>query len=464
MEASIIRELETAVAAGRATTDPATLALYSYDAAAETRWPEMLLWPGNEEEVSAILRTASRERVPVYARGAATGRAGGATPDLGGIVLSFEKMDRIVEIDAANRQAVVEPGVRTGALKKAVALHGLFYPPDPASSDFTTIGGNIATGAGGLACLKYGTTKDYVQQLRVVLADGEVTTFGSKAQKSVTGYDLVHLLVGSEGTLGVIVQARLRLLPAPEKRATLLAEFGSVETAVEAVLRILAHPHVPCGLEFADRGTIECARRHAGADVTEGCAAVILLQADTAEAEADVRAFGRICAAAGSTRVLYSADPEEQEALWAVRRAFSPATQKAAKVKVSEDIGVPAARLRETLAGIYDIGRRHDRRILCYGHAGDGNIHVNILTDRRDDPAIPATVEELFRMVLGMGGTISGEHGIGSLKAPYIGLEIGPRELELMRRVKEVFDPHGILNPGKIFGTASRGHSGPSSR
>jgi glycolate oxidase len=459
MEKKLVDELKSVVGSEGASTEPETLALYCYDAAAETKWPEIVLWPRKEEEVSAVLRVADREEVPVYVRGAATGRAGGSVPDRGGIVISFEKMDRVLEVDGANRQVVVEPGVRTGDLKREVAKHGLFYPPDPASSEYSTIGGNIATCAGGLACLKYGTTRDYVQQLRVVLAGGDIITVGSKAQKSVTGYDFVRLLVGSEGTLGVIVRARLRLLPLPRNRATLLAEFPSVNSALEAVAKITAHPSPPFGLEFADRRTIECARKYAGADVSEDCEALLLAQTDSEEAERDIGVFAGICRKEGATRVESSSDPDEQDALWAVRRSFSGATFKAAKKKVAEDIGVPVGSLREALPKIYAVGERHDRRILCFGHAGDGNIHVNILTDDPDDPEIEAVVEDVFRAVLELGGTLTGEHGVGTLKAPYIGLEIGPRELELMKQVKGVFDPKGILNPGKIFGAEKGGNS-----
>lgn len=445
--------------AGHVRTDPATLELYGVDGLKrEGHPPDAVVLPGSTAEVAAILRACDEARVPVVPRGAGTGYTGGAVPVRGGLVLSLERFTRILEIDPENLLAVVEPNVVTGDLQAAVERVGLFYPPDPASLGQSAIGGNVAECAGGPRAFKYGTTRHYVLGLEAVLPTGEIVCTGSKAVKNVVGYDLTQLLIGSEGTLAVITRVTLRLVPKPPARATVRAAFASIDAAVAAVSALVTARVVPAAIELVDRASLEAIARYVpgGRLAPAGAGAVLLVEVDgTPEAVAvERRLVVEACGAAGALDVAEAADEAAREALWRLRRELSPALRTLAPLKLNHDVVVPKGRIPRLFALVEAIGRRHGLRIACFGHAGDGNIHVNILLDPADAGALRRArlaERELFEGVVALEGSISGEHGIGVTKAPYLGLELSPELIALMRRVKAAFDPHGILNPGKIF-------------
>lgn len=440
-------------------TDPATLDACSVDGLKRGgHRPDAVVAPGSTAEVSAILRACDEARVPVVPRGGGTGYTGGAVPVRGGLVLLLERFTRILEIDPANLLAVVEPNVVTGDLQAAVERVGLFYPPDPASLDRSAIGGNVAECAGGPRAFKYGTTRRYVLGLEAVLPTGEIVRTGSKAVKNVVGYDLTQLLVGSEGTLAVITRVTLRLVPKPPARATLRAAFVSIDAAVAAVSGLVAARVVPSAVELMDRASLEAIARHAPGErlAPEGTGAVLLVEVDgMPEAVAvERRLVAGACREAGAQEIVEAADEAAREALWRLRRELSPALRTLAPLKLNHDVVVPKGRIPQLFALVEAIGRRHGLRIACFGHAGDGNIHVNLLLDPADAGIMARArlaERELFEGVVALEGSISGEHGIGFTKAPYLGLELSAEQIALMRRVKAAFDPHGILNPGKIF-------------
>jgi len=379
-------------------------------------------------------------------------------PVVGGIVLSLEKMTRILEIDKENLMVTVEPGVITGDLHRAVEAVGLFYPPDPASLEESVIGGNIAECAGGPRAFKYGTTRRYVLGLEVVLATGDVIRTGSKAVKNVVGYDLTQLLIGSEGTLGIITQAVLRLIPKPAAHATLRATFDSVDAAVEAVNELIRARVVPATLELVDGECLAAVTRYlGGAELAPpGTAGLLILEVDgMAHAVGEeAHLVEAACRAAGATEVLRAATEDERRELWRVRRELSPALKTIATLKVNQDVVVPRGRVPELFRLVAALKREFDVAIPCFGHAGDGNIHVNIMVDGADPAAVArahAAQRRLFEGVVSLEGSISGEHGIGYTKAPFLSLELSHEAIALMKRVKHAFDPRGILNPGKIF-------------
>ncbi len=429
---------------------------YAYDATDLTAVPDLVVFPGSAEEISRILQLANEHRFPVVPRGAGTGRAGGSVPVAGGVVLALTRLNRILEISPADMVAVVEPGVVTGHLKKAVEEHGLYYPPDPGSADYCTIGGNVATGAGGAMAVQYGVTRDYVLGLTVVLPTGEIIDCGSRTMKGVVGYDLTRLFLGSEGTLGVIVRIVLRLVPKPPSRQTLAAGFQSLAAATAAVGQILQSGLTPTALEFLDRATLDCVRAILPFPVPEPVEALLLVAVDGHPRDVAHRAAGmaRLCREAGARPLIRAKDPAEAESLWQVRRAISPATFKLKPHKIAEDVAVPLSAIPELITRVQVISRRQGLPIVCFGHAGDGNIHVNIMYDRnveQERNAAQRAVEELLGLVRELRGTLSGEHGVGLAKAPYIGLELPPTAVALQKRLKAAFDPHNIMNPGKIF-------------
>ncbi|MFW6112986.1 MAG: FAD-binding oxidoreductase, partial [Thermodesulfobacteriota bacterium] len=377
----------------------------------------------------------------------------------GGVVLVMTRLNRILEINPEDMVAVVEPGVITGVLKKAAAEHGLWYPPDPGSADFCTIGGNVAAGAGGAVAVQYGVTRDYVLGLEVVLPTGEIITAGARTIKSVVGYDLTRLLLGSEGTLGVITKIILRLVPQPASRLSLAAGFISLDAALAAVGQVLRSGLAPTAIEFMDRATLDCVRQMLPFEVPPQVTALLLFMVDGHPKDVAARAklLGEICKKAKSPLLLTAKDDAEAERLWAARRAISPATFKVKPHKVSEDVAVPLGAIARLVTGAEKIARQRHLPIICFGHAGDGNIHVNIMFDQtrpRERSAAHAATEDLFALVRRLQGTLSGEHGIGLTKAPYLGLELSDAALALQRRLKQAFDPHNIMNPGKIFPAA----------
>ncbi|MCG0239272.1 MAG: FAD-binding protein [Firmicutes bacterium] len=429
---------------------------YSTDATWERAVPDVVVLPETTEQVSRILRLANREGIPVTPRGAGTGLSGGAVPVRGGIVLSLTRMNRILEIDRRNLLAVVQPGVVTGDLQQAVEAVGLFYPPDPASLRVSTIGGNIAENAGGPRCFKYGVTRDYVLGLEVVLATGEVLRTGARTVKSVTGYDLTRLLVGSEGTLGVVTEATLRLIPKPEHQATLMAVFSRLEEAGEAVSRIVAAGVVPASLEIIDQTALKVVEEFLQIGLPTEAEAVLLISVDGWR-EAVARQVERVagaCREAGAAAVEVARTPEEEAELWRARRSLNPAVTRLGPVKVGEDVAVPPAQVPEFLRRFQYLRQKYTGLpMVVYGHAGDGNLHPNVVVDPRrpgERERVEAWLAELARLALDLGGTLSGEHGIGTLKAPFLEWEVGPVGLQVMRAIKRALDPRGILNPGKM--------------
>jgi glycolate oxidase len=428
----------------------------SYDATKQRSLPDVVIRPNSAQEISEILKLANDNHIPVYPRGAASGLTGGAVPLHGGIALDVTRMNRIIEIDEANLMATVEPGVVIADFQNEVEKHGLFYPPDPASNKFATMGGSVAECSGGLRGIKYGVTKDYIMALEVILPTGEIIHTGTKTLKSVTGYDLTKLFVGSEGTLGIFTKIVVKLIPPPEKIETIRAYFSSIKDAADTVSAIISAKIVPRALEFVDEECVKAVSIYIGFSVPEGTKALLLIEVDgSAETVLkDAQKIIEICKNNNTFEVEKAETEEEKDSLWAIRRSISPALYAISSGKVSEDICVPRSKVTQMLESIGEIGKKYNFRIANFGHAGDGNIHVNILTE----PSIPGELEraeqavkEIFEKVVELDGTLSGEHGVGNTKSKYLSLEIGPREMKLMQDIKNLFDPNEILNPGKIF-------------
>ncbi|GAA0486617.1 FAD-linked oxidase C-terminal domain-containing protein [Streptomyces sp. NPDC046215] len=436
--------------------DPDITRSYANDMASfcEAGAPAVVVLPRTVEQVQHVMRTATALRVPVVPQGARTGLSGGANASDGCIVLSLVKMDQIIDINPVDRIAVVEPGVVNAVLSRAVAERGLYYPPDPSSWEQCTIGGNIGTASGGLCCVKYGVTAEYVLGLDIVLADGRLLTTGRRTAKGVAGYDLTRLFVGSEGSLGVVVRAVLALKPAPPEQLALAAEFPSVAAACEAVCEIMARGHAPSLLELMDRTSVRAVNAMARMGLPETTEALLLAAFDTPEPAADLAAVAELCTAAGATEVVPAASPAESDLLLQARRLTLTALEALKSATMIDDVCVPRSRLAAMLDGTAAIARKYDLTIGVCAHAGDGNTHPVVCFDAADeDEARRAreSFDEIMALGLVLGGTITGEHGVGVLKREWLARELGPVGLELQRSVKQVFDPLGILNPGKLF-------------
>jgi len=438
-------------------TDPASLDRYGVDALGQGHPPDLVVLPGTTPEVAAIARLCNERRVPLVVRGAGTGYTGGAVPTRGGVVVAMERFTRILEIDRTNLLAVAEPNVVTADLQRAVEAVGLFYPPDPASLDRSALGGNVAECAGGPRAFKYGTTRRYVLALEAVLPTGEIIQTGSKAVKNVVGYDLTQLLVGSEGTLAIITKITLRLIPKPPARATLLAVFADVPAAVDAVTALLERRVVPAAIELIDADSLHVVRDQLGEALAPAAAgAMLIVESDGTQAAVDeeIDRVTQACRGAGATAVTRAGGDEERERMWNARRLISLALRATGLLKINHDVVVPRGRIPQLFEVIGGLRDAYRLRIAAFGHAGDGNIHVNLMIDSAD-AAERARAKEaervLFERVVALEGSISGEHGIGFAKAPYLGIELSPDVIALMKRVKAAFDPNGILNPGKIF-------------
>ena len=453
LKPSALKELKSIVGTAHFSLSPEELVVYSYDATRRESLPWVVVRPRSSREISEILGLANRERFPVVPRGAGTGMSGGSVPVQGGVVLSLERMNHILEIDEQDFIAVVEPGVITGDLQREVESRSLFYPPDPASRQFCTLGGNVAECAGGLRAVKYGVTKDYVLGLEVVLPTGETITTGARTVKSVAGYDLTKLIVGSEGTLGVVTRITLRLLRLPESVRTLAAFFNGVPVAAKTASAIMASGVLPRALEFVDQAALRAVEGYLKEDLSHGAAAMLLVEVD-GPAESTAREADRIAEImmlSGAVRVKRAETETEREHLWKARRSISPALYTIKPKKLNEDIVVPRSRIADSLQEIAAIAERHGLLIVNFGHAGDGNIHTNIMFDEVDTPKAEAAVKEIFASTLRLGGSITGEHGIGLSKAAYLPMELGQDAIGAMRRIKHALDPNNILNPGKIF-------------
>ena len=436
-------------------TEPEDLVCYGFDASGLEGVPSAVVWPKNTEEVVRVMRYASQNEIPVTPRGAGTGMTGGSIPLKGSIVLSFEKMNRLLALDTENLNVLVEPGMINGRLQRELEYLGFFYPPDPASMNFCTIGGNVAENAGGPRALKYGVTKDYVMELEAVLPNGEIITTGVRTPKGVVGYDLTRLLTGSEGTLAVITKIRLRILPLPEEVITLLVMFDNLEASGTAVSKIIASRVIPRTLEFMDAETIAAVESFKPVGIPRGVEALLLIELDghPASITKEAAKIADICTSLNA-EVKMAEDAAARDKLWEARRAVSPALYNLNPTKINEDIVVPRNKIPDMLKYLKRLSEESGIKIVNFGHAGDGNIHVNIMVDRNDAERYrqaEALVKEIFNMTLDLGGTISGEHGVGITKASYISMEIKKHELALMKGIKNIFDPKGLLNPGKIF-------------
>ncbi len=439
-------------------TDEASRVTYGTDGSRRGHPADFVVLPGTTAEVAAIAKYCNETRTPLVPRGAGTGYTGGAVPVRGGVLLSLERFNRILEIDAGNLLAIVEPNVINGDLQAAVERIGLFYPPDPASLKMSVIGGNVAECAGGPRAFKYGVTKQYVLGTEAVLPTGEIIKTGGKVVKNVVGYDLTQLLVGSEGTLAILTKIILRLIPKPPVQATMRATFPSVSHAVDAVLRLVQARVVPAALELVDADSLEAVAAHLNVRslAPPGTAAILLIEVDGLSelVAGEAKRVEQACREAGATEFLRANDDAEREELWRVRREISPSLKTISSIKFNHDVVVPKARIPQLFDLIDDIKHRFRLRIPCFGHVGDGNIHVNIMVSPGDPDGIARAHEAegvLFRGTVALEGSISGEHGIGFVKAKYLGLELTPETIALMKRVKAAFDPNGILNPGKIF-------------
>ncbi|MFA4910152.1 MAG: FAD-linked oxidase C-terminal domain-containing protein [Desulfobacteria bacterium] len=456
IEKKVIDKIKRIVGKEHVHSEPEERVCYSYDATNQSYLPDLVVFPGNAQEISDILKLANEEKFPVIPRGAGSGFTGGTLPVEGGLVLVMARFNRIIEIDTENLIAFVEPGVVTGNFQKEVEKLGLFYPPDPASLKFSTLGGNVAECAGGPRAIKYGVTKDYVIGLGAVLPTGEIISTGVQTVKGVVGYDLTKLMVGSEGTLGVITRIIVKLLPLPASKKTILAVYPKLEDAARTVTGITASKITPSALEFMDHSAIVCVEDFLRIGLPVEAEAILLLEVDGDSyiVERDAARIQDICMRYGASRVEIAEDEESEENLWRARRAISPSLLKISPTKINEDITVPRSKIPDILRKINEIAKRSRLDIVNFGHAGDGNIHVNIMIDKRKEEEVNRAheaVKEIFQAVLDMGGTISGEHGIGVTKAPYLKMELGDLGVEIMKRIKRVFDPNNVLNPGKIF-------------
>jgi len=429
---------------------------YSSDSTKMEFLPDAVAFPSCNEEISKIFRLANEFYFPVVPRGGGSGKTGGALPVKAGLVLAMDSFNRILKIDQDNLIAKVEPFVITAHLQEKVEKVGMFYPPDPASTDVSTLGGNVAENAGGLRGLKYGVTGDYVLGLTVVLPTGEIIKTGVETVKGVAGYDLTSLIIGSEGTLAVVTSITLRLLPKPETKKTMVVCFKDMGTAAKTVSDIVRGKILPATLEFLDRPSIDCVRSRLEIKIPEDTGAMLLIEVDGDKdlVEREAEKIKKICKENSIIYFKIASDKKEAEMLWNARKEVSPSLLDLKPGKISEDIVVPRSKIPDLITFLGILSEKYHLPIPAYGHAGDGNIHVNILMDRENPDEVnkgEKIIKELFRKVIDLGGTITGEHGIGITKAPYMEMEFSKPAIDLMKRLKTAFDPNNVLNPGKIF-------------
>lgn len=448
---AVLKKLRDIFPEDRLFTDTADCLPYAYDNSRRVALPQAVAFALTHDDVRSLVQVCNDDKIPLTARGRGTNTTGASVPVAGGIVLSLERMNRILRVSRGDRFIECEAGALNGDIQAAAAKHGLFWAPDPTSAGYSTVGGNIACGAGGPRAVKYGAAKDNVLGLRAISGAGVDLKTGGYTTKGVVGYDLTRLLVGSEGTLALITEATLKLLPKPEVTRTLRAAYRDVASAATAVARIMGQPQTPCALEFMDGDAVLLAQQHQDTGIPTNTGALLIIEADGSPESivAAVRAISDAANNDGLLELKTASSTAEAEALWASRKALSPALRTLAPKKINEDVAVPVTRLPELINGLAELSRKHSIRIVNFGHAGNGNIHVNLLTNQDDTKTIEACLHDVFRLVLSLEGTISGEHGVGIEKRDYVGWEVAAETLEQMRAVKRLFDPNGILNPGK---------------
>jgi len=434
---------------------PEDLHCYSLDASKMRSAADGVAFPADVAEISALVRLANEYRFPVFPRGSGSGMVGACLPRRG-LVIVTNRLNRIIEIDVDNMTAIIEPGVITGEFQKAVAGHGLLYPPDPASLAFSTMGGNVAMCSGGPKAVKYGVTRDYLLGLQVVLPTGEVIRTGTRTMKGVVGYDMTRLMAGSEGTLGIFTKITVKLVPGPESVRTLTAVFDSLDCAVNAVCGILKNRIIPSTIELMDQAAIRVVENYLRIGLPVDAEGMLLIEVDGPNAllDSQISRVGEICRGTGAGRIEIARSDEQREILWQARRSISPALGQIRPGKINEDVTVPRTKIPELIRSIRLLAEKFDLTIVCFGHAGDGNIHTNIMLDRKSESErrrAGEAVEELFRIVLKLEGTISGEHGVGIAKSPFIKQEVGAEGLDAMLKIKLALDPLNIMNPGKMF-------------
>ena len=452
----LLKELEEIVGAENVSSAQSDKITHAYDATRKNYLPDVVVYAATTDEVARIVKLANSRKIPVLPRGAGSGFTGGTLPVMGGIVLVLTRMTKILDIDCENLTAEVEPGVITAELQRQVEKLGLFYPPDPASKEFSTLGGNVAECAGGPRCVKYGVTKDYVLGLEVVTPTGDIIRTGGKTLKNVVGYDLTKLFVGSEGTLGIVTKIILKLIPKPAAKKTMLVQYQTIEGAAKSVAAIIQAKIIPTTLEFLDAATIDCIRPTSPIPLPEMCRALLIIEVDGDAATLDpqiariqdiIQPFGILAARVAESH-------EESEEIWQVRRNVSPSLRRINPDKFNEDIVVPRSKVPDMIRALEKISGDFGVPIVNFGHAGDGNIHVNIMVDLKEHgmaEKVEIVLDQVFQTAINLGGSISGEHGIGTAKAKYLKMELDPGTISYMQRIKEVFDPNHILNPGKIF-------------
>lgn len=453
MNSGLIVDLQQLLPPDRLFTDPVDCYAYAYDNSRNYHAPVAVVFPINIAEVASIVQLCNLHKLPVVPRGRGTGTAGGSVPEAGGVVLSLERMSKIIHVDPDNRMAIVEPGVLNQALQDAIKGVGFFWPPDPSSAAYCSIGGNLATCAAGPHAVKYGVARDHIIGLKAVTGNGDIIKTGCYTSKGVVGYDLTRLLVGSEGTLAVICEATLKLTPLPKHTGGLTAEFIDTESCAKAIAAIMAQPYTPSALEFLDNGALNLIRSRHQNLLPENAKAYLMIEVDGSQQE--IAEATEAILQACQVRGLIEAKPaHDTKALWAARKALSPLLKDIAPKKINEDIAVPVSRLPELLTGLEKLSSQYQISNVNFGHAGNGNIHVNLLVNPDNAEEMKrayACLDEVFSLVLSLQGTLSGEHGVGMAKRPFVSREIDATTMALMKSLKLTFDPNNILNPGKLF-------------
>lgn len=456
MNESQIEKIQSIVKSGRVLTAESDRYSYSFDSSFGTYLPDVVIQTKSVEELAEVVKYANVEKIPLYPRGQSTGLSGGSLPVKGGIVIDLSVMDDILEIDEEDLVAVVSSGVLTAKIHEAAEKKGLMYPPDPSSSSVSTIGGNLAENSGGPRGLKYGVTKDYVIGLEVITPQGEIIKTGGRTVKNVTGYDLTKLIVGSEGTLGIITKAILRLIPKPPASETVMAAFDSLVDAGTAITKILTSGILPSKLELMDQASMIAIENYEPLGLPIDAQAIILIELDghPAALKEEVQKVVAVCKTIGARNIVVPESKQEKGEVWRARKLVSPAIVKIKPTKISEDATIPRSKIPEMCARLEEIKKKYNVHLVVFGHAGDGNLHPNIIcdkTDREEMKRVEQAVTEIFTAAVELGGTLSGEHGIGTMKSSFMEMELGQAGLDMMKRIKEAWDPNNIMNPGKIF-------------